>query len=122
MKSRTNCAECRKKIYKEAETEYLKHEYKWFSDAAYSMAVYSTVACLAVMRRRNRSRSYIRKFYDDICMIYDYPEIFGERIKMTDLVKLFETEYGIDFLKIKIHLETEKEFIRDIRKDGKQNA
>lgn len=28
MKARTNCTECRKKIYKEAETEYLKHEYR----------------------------------------------------------------------------------------------
>ena len=117
MKSRTNCAECRKKIYKEAETEYLKHEYRWFSDAAYSMAVFSAVAGLAVMRRRNRSRAYIRKFFDEMCFVFDYPEIFGKRVSMTDLMKIFEIEYGIDFSKIKIHLESEKEFIRDIRKD-----
>lgn len=40
MKARTNCSECRKKIYKEAETAYLKHEYRCFSDAAYSMATF----------------------------------------------------------------------------------
>lgn len=116
MKARTNCTECRKKIYKEAETEYLKHEYRWFNDAAYSMAVYSTVAGLAVMRRRNRSRAYIRKFFDEMCFIFDYPEIFGKRVSMTDLMKIFEEEYGIDFSKINVHLETEKEFIKDIRK------
>lgn len=116
MKAKTNCAECRKKIYREAETEYLKHEYKRFSDAAYSMAVYSTVAGLAVMRRRNRSRAYIRKFFDEMCFVFDYPEIFGKRVSMTDLMKIFADEYGIDFSKITVHLETEKEFINDIRR------
>lgn len=117
MKARTNCSECRKRIYKEAETAYLKHEYKWFGDAAYSMAIFSAVACLAVMRRRNRSKAYIRKLYDEICFMYDYPEFFGKRVTMTDLMKVFEEEYGIDFSRIKLHLETEKEFIRDTRKD-----
>lgn len=117
MKARTNCSECRKKIYKEAETEYLKHEYRWFGDAAYSMAVYSAVACLAVMRRRNRSRAYIRKFFDEMCFVFDYPEIFGKRVSMTDLMKIFEEEYGIDFSKINVHLETEKEFIKSVEKE-----
>lgn len=116
MKAKTNCSECRKKIHKEAETEYLKREYRWFSDAAYSMAVYSAVACLAVMRRRNRSRAYIRKLFDEMCFVFDYPEIFGKRVSMTDLMKIFEEEYGIDFSKINVHLETEKEFIRDIER------
>ncbi len=115
MKSRTNCVECRKRIYKEAENEYLKHEYSFFTDAAYSMAIFATVAILSVMHRRGRSKRYIRKLFEDICFIYDYPEVRGKRIDMTEMVHLFETEYGIDFGKIKLHLESEEEFIKSVK-------
>lgn len=115
MKARTNCTECRKRIYQEAETEYLKHEYKFFKDSAYSMAVYATVGVLAVMHRRGRSKQYIRQLFDDICFIYDYPEFRGKRLDMTEMMHLFETEYGIDFNKIKVHLESEKEFIKSVK-------
>lgn len=122
MKARTNCSECRKRIYKEAETAYLKTQYQWFGDAAYSMAIFSTVACLAVMKRRSRSKDYIRKFYDEMCFMYDYPEFFGKRVTMTELMKNFEEEYGIDFSRIKLHLETEKEFLRSVKEAKEDDA
>ncbi len=59
MKARTNCADCRKRIYKEAETAFLKHEYGFFKDCAHSLAVFATVASLAVMHRRGH--------YDKMC-------------------------------------------------------
>ena len=49
-----NCSACRKKIKQECTEEYLKKEYAFFKDAAYSMAVYATIAALAVHHRRNR--------------------------------------------------------------------
>lgn len=116
MKARTDCTACRKRIYKEAETEYLKREYAWFSDAAYSMAVYSTVCAIAVMTRRGRTKEYIQKFFDDMCLIYDYPAQFGKELTMNDLMKQFEQDYGIDFKRINVHLETEKQFIRGVTK------
>lgn len=112
-----DCASCRKQIYKEAETAYLKEQYRYFEGTAYSMAVFTAVAALAVLHRRGRSPEYIRKFYDDLCFIYDYPDVMGKSIDMTTLMHRFEKEYGIDFKKINLHIESEKEFVKGIRND-----
>lgn len=66
MKAATDCRKCREKIYKEAETAYLKKEYQFFEDAAYSMAVFATIAAMSVNLRRGRSRTYIRKFFQEL--------------------------------------------------------
>ena len=120
MKARTDCTACRKRIYKEAETAYLKHEYKFFEDSAFSMACFAAVVALSVHYRRGRSRTYIRSFFDEMCFIFDMPEHLGKGITMTEMMKFFETEYGIDFNKIKLHLQTEKEFITETRKGAKK--
>lgn len=119
MKARTDCAKCRERIYKEAEEQYLKQEYKFFEDAAYSMAVFATIAALSVQLRRGRSRTYIRKFFQEMCLIFDAPPIMGKQITMTEMQKLFENEYGIDFKKIKLHIESEKEFVKGTQKGAK---
>jgi hypothetical protein len=75
------------------------------------MAVFATIVALSVHHRRGRSKAYIRSFFDEMCFIFDMPPIFGKSITMTEMMKLFEKEYGIDFNWIKLHLESEKEFI-----------
>ena len=116
MKARTDCTVCRKRIYDEAKEAYLKREYAYFRDSAYSMAVYATVCAIAVMTRRGRSKDYIRKFFDEMCLIYDYPAQFGKELTMNELMKQFEKEYGIDFRRINVHIETEEQFIREVKK------
>ena len=109
-----NCQLCRKQIINEAKTEFAKHEYAIFSDSAYTMAVYATVAVLTAQIRRGRSKEYIQKLFDDIVMIYDTPEIFGKPIYLTDLRNTLETEYGIDFNRINVNIEDEKSFIKSL--------
>lgn len=115
MKARTNCDKCRKEIYKEAREEYLKHEYAIFKDAAYTMAVYSTVAALAVQVRRGRTKRYIRKLFDDMVAVMDTSTLFGKPIVMTDIMKSLEQDYEIDFNRVKPNLESEKEFIKGVK-------
>jgi hypothetical protein len=111
MKARTDCTACRKRIYKEAETAYLQHEYKFFEESAFSMACFAAVVALSVHYRRGRSKAYIRSFFDEMCFIFDMPQVLGKSITMTEMMRFFEKEYGIDFNRIKLHLETEKEFL-----------
>ena len=115
MRSHIDCTKCRKAIYQEAKEAYLKNEYAFFSDSVHSLATFTTVAVLAVMERRGRSPEYIKKLYDDICFMYDYPEIFGKQLTMTELIHKFEKEYEIDFSKIKVHIESEKEFVKEMK-------
>ena len=120
MKARTDCTACRKRIYKEAETAYLKQEYKFFEDAAYSMAVFATIVALSVHHRRGRSKAYIRSFFDEMCFIFDAPPVMGKEIRMTDMQKVLEEKYGIDFNRIKLHLESEREFVHGTKKAIKE--
>lgn len=114
-----SCAACRKKIAKEAEEAYLKKEYAFFNDAAYSMAVYATCAALAVHHRRGRSKRYIRKLYDEMVLIMTVPAVFGKQITMSSVMKQLEEEYGIDFTRIKPNIESEKEFVRGAQKGAR---
>ena len=116
MNVRTDCRKCREQIYKEAEEKYLKNEYKFFADAAYSMAIFATIAALQVQHRRNRSKKYIRQFFDDMCFMFDYPEYKGKRLDAVEMKKFYEDVYGIDFSKIILHLESEKDFVKAVQK------
>lgn len=112
-----DCNSCRKAIYKEAETAYLKEQYRYFEGTAYSMAVFTAVAAMAVFHRRKYSKKYIQKFFEDFCFIVDCPEVFGKRLDMCEMAKFFQKEYDIDFNEITLHIESEKEFIKGVRKD-----
>lgn len=116
-----NCKQCREKIAKEAEEAYLKRQYAYLNDSAVSFAIFTTVAAIAVMHRRGRSKKYIQEFFNDLCFIYDYPELNGKRIDMISLMKQFEKDYDIDFSKIKVHLETEKDYIKSAKKEVKKH-
>lgn len=112
-----NCNQCKKQILDFARNEYVKKEYAIFSDSAYTMAVYSTVAALTVMVRRGRSKEYIQKLYDEMIAVYDTPDMFGKEISLTDLKNSLEKEYGLDFTRINVHIEDEKAFIKGLKKE-----
>lgn len=111
MKARSNCTVCRKKIEQLAKQEYLKHQYAIYSDSAFTFAVYATVAALLVQVRRGRSKKYIQKMFDDMVLVYDTSKVFGKTINLKDVKEMFESEYGIDFDRINVHLEDEKSFV-----------
>jgi hypothetical protein len=122
MKSRTaNCIECRKQVYKEAETAYIKEQYRFFRDSAYSMAVFAVCGVLTAMVRRGRTKQYIQQLYKDMCLLFSTPEMFGKQISMTDIMHTLESEYGIDWKKLEVHIESEKHYLTGVRKAVKAN-
>ena len=68
------------------------------------------------MVRRGRTKEYIQKLYDEMCFIFDTPAVMGKEISMHDCMKLLEDEYGIDWDRINVSIETEKEFIKAVQK------
>lgn len=122
MKSKIkDCIACRKAIYKEAETAYIKEQYRYFSDSAYSMAVFAVCGVLTAMIRRGRTKQYIQQLYNDMCIVFSTPEMFGKQISMTDIMHTLEKEYGIDWKKLEVHLESEKHYLTGVRKEVKNN-
>lgn len=120
MKVRINCAKCREQIAEEIQTQYLKQGYKYFEDTSYSIAYLIIAAALSVHHRRGRSRTYIRAFYDELLWILKTPEVFGKEITMTGTMKMLEEKYGIDFGKVEVNLESEREFISGTKKALKE--
>ena len=117
MKSKiTDCITCRKAIYKEAEAAYLKHEYAFFSDSARSFAVFAVCGVLTAMIRRGRTPQYIRQLYDDMCVLYSTPNMFGKAITMTDIMESLTRDYGIDWDKLEVNIEDEKHWVTGARK------
>ena len=114
MKTRS-CEACRKQIKKECENEFLKREYAIYQDSALTFATFSTAAILMAMARRGRTKKYIQKLYDDIVFIYDTPTVFGKEIRWTEVMKRLEKDYGIDFSRINVRLETESEFLKSAK-------
>ena len=122
MKSKiTDCITCRKAIYKEAEEAYLKHEYAFFRDSARSFAVFAVCGVLTAMVRRGRTKQYIQNLYKDMCLLFSTPEMFGKQISMTDIMHTLESEYGIDWKKLEVHIESEKHYLTGVRKAVKAN-
>ena len=122
MKSRTtDCIECRKQVYKEAETAYIKEQYRFFRDSAYSMAVFAVCGVLTAMVRRGRTKQYIQNLYKDMCLLFSTPEMFGKQISMTDIMHTLESEYGIDWKKLEVHHESEQRYLTGVRKAVKDN-
>ena len=111
MKTKT-CAQCKKEIRDEIKKEYRKDEYQWMIDLMQSAIEHTTVCAIAVMERRGRSKDYIQKFFNELCFVYDMPSIFGKEIRAEDVKRRYEKEYNIDFDKIKVHFESEKEFVK----------
>lgn len=116
MKARSNCETCRKQIHKEERDAFLKNQYAILKDGIYTMACYATAAALALQMQRGRSKKYIRKMFDDMVVLYDTSTIFGKPIVLTDVIKQLEKEYDIDFKRINVNLESEKEYIKGVKK------
>ena len=116
MKSRvTDCYKCRQKIHEEETELFTQQQYKILPQVGKNVAEFATVVALSVMIRRGRSKRYIEQFYDDIVFMFDYPEFMGKRITASEMQKRLETEYGIDFSRIKVHFEEYNEFKRSLK-------
>jgi hypothetical protein len=111
-----NCSECRKKILKEARDEYLKYEYAFFRDSSRSFAVFAVCGVLSAMARRGRTKTYIKQLYNDMCLLFSTPNMFGKTITMTEVMKSLSDEYGIDWDKLEVNIEDEKHWVTGARK------
>lgn len=116
MKVRTNCNSCRERIRKECEDAFLKHEYSIFKDMSTSFAAYAITTVLMTMVKRGRTKEYIQKLYDDMIFVFDTPSVMGKEISMHDNMMMLQKEYGIDWGRINIQVESEKEFLNSANK------
>ena len=115
MKARIDCTKCRKAIIDGVRDEFLREQYKIFEDFADTFGKCCTAAVLMAMVRRGRSKQYIQKLFDELVLVYDSSNVFGKDIRSDDVIKQLEEEYELDFDRIHIHIESEKQFLREAK-------
>lgn len=111
MKVKT-CSQCKKEIEKKLRDECLRNEYQYMTDTIESAVQHSMVGVVAALEKKGLSKQYIKKFFEDMCLIFDMPT-FGKKVLAKDLKKRYEKEYGISFDSIKVHFESEEEFVKE---------
>ena len=50
-------------------------------------------------------------------MVFDTPTMFGKEIRSDDMIERLAKEYDLDFDRVKVHKQTEKDFIRSVQHD-----
>lgn len=115
MKVRS-CDTCRKQIHEEEKRAFLEKEYTVVKDMIYTCACFTTAAALVVQMQRGRTKEYIQKMFSDMCMIYDTSEVMGKPIILTDVIDRLEKDYDIDFSRIHVNLESQRDFVKGAMK------
>lgn len=111
-----DCHSCRQQIHKEEQENYLKKEYAGIKDAVRTIACLTTASVLGVQVQRGRTKLYIQELFKDICMMYETSQLFDKPIELDDVMKMLETEYGIDFSKVHVNFtESVKEYVKGCR-------
>ena len=105
----------RQQIRNEEKERYLRHEYAIYKDIAYSFGCYSIAGLLTVMARRGRTKKYIQDLFNDMCFVFSQKDVFGKEITMTDVMKDLTKKYEIDWKKLEVNIETEKEFLKGMK-------
>lgn len=106
----TDCTKCRKKIHEEEQELFLKESYKFYANSVDSAVCYVVSAVLWSMIIKGRTKKYINQLYDSMIMIFTQNKLLGKEVRLTDVMKKLEEEYDIDFDRIRITVETEKQF------------
>lgn len=115
MKARIDCTKCRKAIIAGVREEFLKDQYEVFSTISDTFGKCCTAVMLMAMVRRGRSKKYIQDLFEELVMIYDMPNVFDKDVRSDDVIKRLEAEYGLDFGRIHIHLESESQFLKECK-------
>ena len=82
---------------------------KIYHEQADFIAQSAIAAVLLTMHRRGRSKKYIQDLFNDILDVLNQPQIFGKQMTDTEVRQYMTDEYGIDFDKVHLQLESDTE-------------
>lgn len=114
MKART-LKDIEKEVRKEERDKYLSDRYDIMTDTLQTAIEHTTICAIVALERLGLSEKTIKKFFDEIIFVYDYPPFFGKLIRAEDVKKEYEKKLGVDFSRIKTTFETKEEFIKKYR-------
>ena len=111
MKSRIDSALM---LSKEAQKEL--SDFRVFLKVKDGVAQQTVAAMLYAYHLRGFRKKRLHEMYERVLSIINMPPVVGNQISGNDLIDFLTKEYGIDFDRINLKTETEKEYLERIIK------
>ena len=101
-----------KDFRREQELENAAFQYQLYENVMNDMMKQAVTAIIAVCEKRKYSKRYVQKLFEDLIMIIEMPDIFGQQISSNELMKQYAEKYGLDFGRINVKTESLDEYCR----------
>ena len=110
-----DCVKCRENLLNE-------YQYEVFANCIDSAAVSTLVMAIRSMEMTGLSEETIHKFIDNYFFVAEPNNVFNKEIRAEDAMKVYSEEYGIDFDKLSINIETKAHFMSRYRRETKEDG
>lgn len=95
-----------KDFRKEQELQNALFQYQLYEAVMNDMMKQTITAMIAVCEKRRYKKPYIQRFFNDIVMVLEMPEIFGQQMCSNEMMKEYAEKYDLDFDRINVKMET----------------
>lgn len=95
-----------KDFRKEQELQNALFQYQLYEATMNDMMKQAITAMIAVYEKRRYKKPYIQRFFNDIIMVLEMPEIFGQQMCSNEMMKEYAEKYDLDFDRINVKMET----------------
>lgn len=99
-----------KDFRKEQELQNALFQYQLYEAVMNDMMKQAITAMIAVCEKRRYKKPYIQRFFNDIVMILEMPEIFGQQMCSNEMMAEYAKKYDLDFDRINVKCETLEEY------------
>lgn len=95
-----------KDFRKEQELQNALFQYQLYEAVMNDMMKQAVTAMIAVCEKRRYKKPYIQRFFNDIVMVLEMPEIFGHQMCSNEMMAEYAEKYDLDFDRINVKMET----------------
>lgn len=101
-----------KDFRKEQELQNALFQYQLYENVMNDMMKQAITAMIAVCEKRRYSKAYIQRWFKDVLMILEMPEIFGQQLSSNEMMAEYTKKYDLDFDRINVKMETLDEYCK----------
>lgn len=95
-----------KDFRKEQELQNALFQYQLYEAVMNDMMKQAITAMIAVCEKRRYTKRYIQRFFNDLIMVLEMPDIFGQQMCSNEMMAEYAEKYDLDFDRINVKMET----------------
>lgn len=107
-----------KDFRKEQEVQNALFQYQLYEAVMNDMMKQAITAMIAVCEKRRYKKQYIQRWYNDILMVLELPDILGKQLNSNEMMAEYAKKYDLDFDRIKVRTESLDDYCRRYKIKG----